>query len=157
MEEEEKKNGVLASLLEKAGGEEEKPDADRVIELKEESHDQPYADDFAEEELTVNSDGNNGFGGCEGDDDSFSLSSDGGGDGGAGGEEGGELPGLDDKSKVSLGVFSGGGGYGGVEDLPPWGEEVNPPKNLPSGDFLSEIAQLKADAKRLNASFGAPK
>ena len=49
------------------------------------------------------------------------------------------------------------GGEGISKDLPPWEtEEVNEPakKALPSGDFLSELAQLKADAKAMNLRWG---
>jgi len=77
------------------------------------------------------------------------------------------VPGLDQINQVALGVRSGGDNVGhqgipmsfvlGGDDMEDDGEgwtmEEVERKPLPSGDFLSELAQLKADAQALNAAY----
>ncbi|GMH76338.1 hypothetical protein TL16_g07043 [Triparma laevis f. inornata] len=123
-----------------------------------EAEEAPYADDFAEDdsesvaskgsELTMNSDNMVVTGDADKDDSFESTVSE---------QQAKLLPGFSPSQAVPLGVLSGGEGTN--VDLPPWETEESvgrppPKKALPSGDFLSEIAQLKADAKALNNKFG---
>ena len=66
------------------------------------------------------------------------------------------LPGLDQVNTVALGVISGGE-QAAEPSIPTsfviGGDPVNERKPLPSGDFLSEIAQLKAAATELNVAY----
>lgn len=122
-----------------------------------EAEEAPYADDFAEDysesvaskgsELTMNSDNMVVTGDADKDDSFESTVSE---------QQAKLLPGFSPSQAVPLGVLSGGEGTN--MDLPPWETEESvgrppPKKALPSGDFLSEIAQLKADAKALNSKF----